>query len=148
MIYLGLIVFALGSVLAAQSDSIWGVIAGRRCRIGRLVAFGVRVQRHVRRHIVGIAGLLGVVEVRRVHVFELLGEQRLVALALITQDKAVAHGHIREDHHFDPRILEHRRIRRSLLLLFAGASVMVGQASSIETLIGWRGLQGLSRSGT
>ena len=29
------------------------------------------------------------------------------------------------------------------LLLFAGASVMVGQASSIETLIGWRGLQGL-----
>ena len=29
VIYLGLIVFALGSVLAAQSDSIWGVIAGR-----------------------------------------------------------------------------------------------------------------------
>nr|GEV46096.1 protein zinc induced facilitator 1-like [Tanacetum cinerariifolium] len=29
VIYLGLIVFALGSVLAAQSTSIWGVIAGR-----------------------------------------------------------------------------------------------------------------------
>ncbi len=29
------------------------------------------------------------------------------------------------------------------LLLFAGASVMVGQASSIEALIGWRLLQGL-----
>lgn len=29
VIYLGLVVFALGSVLAAQSDSIWGVIAGR-----------------------------------------------------------------------------------------------------------------------
>ena len=29
VIYLGLIVFALGSVLAANSDSIWGVIAGR-----------------------------------------------------------------------------------------------------------------------
>ncbi|MCU1726384.1 MFS transporter [Pseudomonas sp. 7P_10.2_Bac1] len=29
VIYLGLVVFALGSVLAAHSDSIWGVIAGR-----------------------------------------------------------------------------------------------------------------------
>ena len=29
VIYFGLVVFALGSVLAAQSDSIWGVIAGR-----------------------------------------------------------------------------------------------------------------------
>jgi MFS family permease len=29
VIYLGLIVFALGSLLAARSDSIWGVIAGR-----------------------------------------------------------------------------------------------------------------------
>ncbi|MFW3897138.1 MFS transporter [Pseudomonas putida] len=29
VIYLGLVVFALGSVLAAQADSIWGVIAGR-----------------------------------------------------------------------------------------------------------------------
>ncbi|WP_145130289.1 MFS transporter [Pseudomonas sp. URMO17WK12:I11] len=29
VIYLGLIVFALGSVLAAQADSIWGIIAGR-----------------------------------------------------------------------------------------------------------------------
>ncbi|RRW56638.1 MFS transporter [Pseudomonas moraviensis] len=29
VIYLGLIVFALGSVLASQADSIWGVIAGR-----------------------------------------------------------------------------------------------------------------------
>jgi MFS family permease len=29
------------------------------------------------------------------------------------------------------------------LLLFAGASVLVGQADSIETLIGWRALQGL-----
>ena len=29
VIYLGLIVFALGSMLAANSDSIWGVIAGR-----------------------------------------------------------------------------------------------------------------------
>ena len=29
VIYLGLIIFALGSVLAAGSDSIWGVIAGR-----------------------------------------------------------------------------------------------------------------------
>ncbi|QVM91913.1 MFS transporter [Pseudomonas entomophila] len=29
VIYLGLVIFALGSVLAAQADSIWGVIAGR-----------------------------------------------------------------------------------------------------------------------
>ncbi|NER63385.1 MFS transporter [Pseudomonas sp. MAFF212427] len=29
VIYLGLLIFALGSVLAAQADSIWGVIAGR-----------------------------------------------------------------------------------------------------------------------
>lgn len=29
VIYLGLVVFALGSLLAAQADSIWGVIAGR-----------------------------------------------------------------------------------------------------------------------
>ena len=29
VIYVGLIIFALGSVLAAQADSIWGVIAGR-----------------------------------------------------------------------------------------------------------------------
>ena len=29
VIYLGLIIFALGSVLAANADSIWGVIAGR-----------------------------------------------------------------------------------------------------------------------
>ncbi len=29
VIYLGLIVFALGSLLAANADSIWGVIAGR-----------------------------------------------------------------------------------------------------------------------
>ncbi|TFY93701.1 MFS transporter [Pseudomonas nabeulensis] len=36
-----------------------------------------------------------------------------------------------------------RTLIAASLLLFAGASVMVGQASSIETLIGWRGLQGL-----
>lgn len=36
-----------------------------------------------------------------------------------------------------------RALIAASLLLFAGASVMVGQASSIETLIGWRGLQGL-----
>jgi MFS family permease len=29
VIYVGLVIFALGSVLAAQADSIWGVIAGR-----------------------------------------------------------------------------------------------------------------------
>lgn len=29
VIYLGLVIFALGSVLAAQADTIWGVIAGR-----------------------------------------------------------------------------------------------------------------------
>ncbi|PWB34312.1 MFS transporter [Pseudomonas sp. SDI] len=29
VIYLGLVIFALGSVLASQADSIWGVIAGR-----------------------------------------------------------------------------------------------------------------------
>ncbi|MFL1388266.1 MFS transporter [Pseudomonas tritici] len=36
-----------------------------------------------------------------------------------------------------------RALIAASLLLFAGASVMVGQASSIETLIAWRGLQGL-----
>ena len=36
-----------------------------------------------------------------------------------------------------------RALIAASLLLFAGASVMVGQASSIETLIGWRALQGL-----
>ena len=35
VIYAGLLIFAAGSVLAANADSIWGVIAGRvsaRCR--------------------------------------------------------------------------------------------------------------------
>ncbi len=40
-------------------------------------------------------------------------------------------------------LMGERTLIAASLLLFAGASVMVGQASSIETLIGWRGLQGL-----
>ncbi|MFL1550568.1 MFS transporter [Pseudomonas sp. D47] len=40
-------------------------------------------------------------------------------------------------------ILGERTLIAASLLLFAGASVMVGQAGSIETLIGWRALQGL-----
>lgn len=40
-------------------------------------------------------------------------------------------------------LMGERTLIAGSLLLFAGASVMVGQASSIETLIGWRGLQGL-----
>ena len=36
-----------------------------------------------------------------------------------------------------------RTLIASSLLLFAGASVMVGQAGSIEALIGWRAVQGL-----
>ncbi|KAB0567197.1 MFS transporter [Pseudomonas palleroniana] len=39
--------------------------------------------------------------------------------------------------------LGERTLIASSLLLFAGASVMAGQASSIEALIGWRALQGL-----
>jgi MFS family permease len=40
-------------------------------------------------------------------------------------------------------MLGERNLIAVSLLLFAAASVMVGQASSIEALIGWRGLQGL-----
>lgn len=40
-------------------------------------------------------------------------------------------------------VMGERTLIAASLLLFAGASVMVGQASSIETLIGWRALQGL-----
>ncbi|OAE11236.1 hypothetical protein AZH11_21335 [Pseudomonas simiae] len=40
-------------------------------------------------------------------------------------------------------ILGERTLIAVSLLVFAGASVMVGQAGSIETLIGWRALQGL-----
>lgn len=40
-------------------------------------------------------------------------------------------------------IMGERTLIAASLLLFAGASVMVGQAGSIETLIGWRELQGL-----
>ena len=40
-------------------------------------------------------------------------------------------------------MLGERRLIAASLLLFAGASVMVGQAGSIEALIGWRLLQGL-----
>jgi MFS family permease len=39
-------------------------------------------------------------------------------------------------------LMGERALIAASLLLFAGASVMVGQASSIETLIGWRALQG------
>ncbi|TSD78919.1 multidrug efflux MFS transporter [Pseudomonas sp. KBS0710] len=40
-------------------------------------------------------------------------------------------------------LLGERNLIATSLLLFAGASVMVGQAGSIEVLIGWRLLQGL-----
>ncbi|MGR3888153.1 MFS transporter [Pseudomonas sp. 1152_12] len=40
-------------------------------------------------------------------------------------------------------LLGERSLIAASLLLFAGASVMVGQAGSIEALIGWRALQGL-----
>ncbi|WP_448652866.1 MFS transporter [Pseudomonas fluorescens] len=40
-------------------------------------------------------------------------------------------------------ILGERTLIAASLLLFAGASLMVGQSGSIETLIGWRALQGL-----
>jgi MFS family permease len=40
-------------------------------------------------------------------------------------------------------MLGERRLIAASLLLFAGASVMVGQAGSIKALIGWRLLQGL-----
>jgi MFS family permease len=40
-------------------------------------------------------------------------------------------------------LLGERNLIATSLLLFAGASVMVGQAGSIEALIGWRLLQGL-----
>ena len=40
-------------------------------------------------------------------------------------------------------VMGERTLIAASLLLFAGASVMVGKASSIETLIGWRALQGL-----
>ncbi|MDL2187949.1 MFS transporter [Pseudomonas sp. ChxA] len=40
-------------------------------------------------------------------------------------------------------IMGERTLIAASLLLFAGASMMVGQAGSIETLIGWRALQGL-----
>lgn len=40
-------------------------------------------------------------------------------------------------------LMGERTLIAASLLLFAGASLMVGQASSIETLIGWRALQGL-----
>ncbi|AZE59426.1 MULTISPECIES: MFS transporter [Pseudomonas fluorescens group] len=40
-------------------------------------------------------------------------------------------------------IMGERTLIATSLLLFAGASVMVGQAGSIDALIGWRALQGL-----
>ncbi|MBT0626323.1 MFS transporter [Pseudomonas fluorescens] len=40
-------------------------------------------------------------------------------------------------------LMGERTLIAASLLLFAGASLMVGQASSIQTLIGWRALQGL-----
>ena len=40
-------------------------------------------------------------------------------------------------------LMGERRLITASLLIFAGASVLVGQAGSIETLIGWRALQGL-----
>jgi MFS family permease len=40
-------------------------------------------------------------------------------------------------------MLGERTLIAASLLLFAGSSVMVGQAASIDTLIGWRALQGL-----
>ncbi|QQU70977.1 MFS transporter [Pseudomonas fluorescens] len=40
-------------------------------------------------------------------------------------------------------LIGERTLIASSLLLFAGASVMVGQAGSIEALIGWRAVQGL-----
>lgn len=40
-------------------------------------------------------------------------------------------------------IMGERTLIAASLLLFAGASMMVGQSSSIEALIGWRALQGL-----
>ena len=40
-------------------------------------------------------------------------------------------------------LMGERTLIASSLLLFAGASVMVGQAGSIEALIGWRAVQGL-----
>ncbi|VVN94069.1 Putative multidrug resistance protein MdtD [Pseudomonas fluorescens] len=40
-------------------------------------------------------------------------------------------------------VMGERRLITASLLIFAGASVLVGQAGSIETLIGWRALQGL-----
>ncbi|NVZ49639.1 MFS transporter [Pseudomonas sp. B6002] len=40
-------------------------------------------------------------------------------------------------------ILGERALIAASLLVFAGASIMVGQASSIDALIGWRALQGL-----
>ena len=40
-------------------------------------------------------------------------------------------------------LMGERTLIATSLLLFAGASVMVGQAGSIETLIGWRAVQGL-----
>ncbi|WP_300629995.1 MFS transporter [Pseudomonas sp.] len=40
-------------------------------------------------------------------------------------------------------LMGERTLIATSLLLFAGASVMVGQAGSIDTLIGWRALQGL-----
>ena len=40
-------------------------------------------------------------------------------------------------------IMGERTLISTSLLLFAGASVMVGQAGSIEALIGWRAVQGL-----
>ncbi|WP_338724528.1 MFS transporter [Pseudomonas tolaasii] len=40
-------------------------------------------------------------------------------------------------------IMGERRLIRASLLLFAGASLMVGQAASIQALISWRAVQGL-----
>lgn len=40
-------------------------------------------------------------------------------------------------------LMGERTLIAASLLLFAGASLMVGQAGSIQTLIGWRALQGL-----
>ena len=56
-------------------------------------------------------------EIRRRDVFELPGEQRGGALQLVAQHQLVADGHLGEDHHLHPRVLEHRGEGRRLLLL-------------------------------
>ena len=38
-------------------------------------------------------------------------------MALVPQNHAIAHLQLREDHHFDPRVLKHRRLGRLQFLL-------------------------------